>query len=73
MSGRRWFLVVVLLAGLGFFAAGMLGYTRAWAHTTDLASMQAASRTAMHQLPVAALGVALISAAVYGLWRDHYG
>ena len=74
MSLRRWLLVLLLLAGLGLLAAGMHGYASAWSHSTgDLASVQSAGRSAMHHLPLAALGVLLTTAAALGLWRDRTG
>ena len=74
MSLRRWLLVLLLLAGLGLLATGIHGYASAWSDSTgDLASVQAAGRSAMRHLPLAALGALLMTAAGLGLWRDRTG
>ena len=71
MSFRRWFFLLLGLAGLALFAHGLRGYVGAWsAHGGDAERTMAAGRSAMRALPGAAFGVLLMVAAAFGWWRD---
>lgn len=71
MSRRHW-LLILLLIGVGVLWVGIHGYAVAWSGAgSDLESMKAAGRAAIHALPTAALGLLLVVAAAIGLWRDR--
>lgn len=54
MPLRRWLLLLLGLAGVLFLASGLRGYVAAWStHTDDPATVMAAGRSAMRELPVA--------------------
>lgn len=74
MTFRHAFFLLLLLAGAGLLAAGLRGYASAWAPAqADPARAIAAGRAAMRALPLAALGVLLLTAGAVGWWRDRAG
>lgn len=74
MPRRRWLLLLLGLLGAWCLAAGRHGYAAAWSGAAaDPSVTMAAGRAAMRALPLAALGVLLLTAAALGWWRDRAG
>lgn len=72
MPLRHWFFLLILVMGAVLFTAGMRQYAVALSgHSADPAGTMAAGRAAMRALPMAAVGVLLVTAAAMGWWRSE--